>query len=85
MITTLRKRAQFTLPHQVVKELDLREGDKFEVTCRYGEIVLTPVAIYPTEYIDELKKEVDEMREKISSGEKQQIIDDEDLFEILGI
>jgi AbrB family looped-hinge helix DNA binding protein len=51
MIIELRRKSQITLPKEIVKELNLLEGDKFEVNVVNGVITLEPVAIYPKEYL----------------------------------
>ncbi len=83
MIATLRKKSQITLPSDIVTRLGLSEGDQFEVVEKDGTIMLFPLAVYPTKYIDDLKKEISEIKEKIASGE-QPIFDTVDaLFESL--
>lgn len=63
MIIELRKKSQITLPKEVVKTLNLQEGDKFEVTIENGCIKLEPVAIYSKKYILDLKEELMILRE----------------------
>ena len=48
-----------------------------------GTIMLFPMTFYPTKYIDDLKKEVSDIKAKIASGE-QPVFDTVDaLFESL--
>ena len=83
MIATMRKRSQITLPSEIVTKLGLVEGDQFEVIERDGTIVLFPMAVYPAAYIKNLKKEVNEIKARIASGE-QPVFDTVDaLFESL--
>ena len=70
MIATLRKRSQITIPVEVIKKLGLSEGDKLDVMEKDGAIVLLPMAVYPTKYINDLKNEVDEIKASIASGEQ---------------
>lgn len=63
MIIELRKKTQITLPKEIVKSLNLQEGDKFEVTIENGFIKLEPVAVYPKEYITKLAEEIQVLRE----------------------
>lgn len=58
MVVELRKKAQITLPKKIVDQLNLYEGDKFEISVKNGIIMLEPVAIYPKEYINKLAKEI---------------------------
>ena len=83
MIATIRKRSQITIPSEIVAKLGLSEGDQLDVMEKDGTIVLSPLAVYPTKYIDDLKKEVSDIKEKIASGE-QPVFDTVDaLFESL--
>lgn len=68
MIAELKDHSRITLPPEVVKELGLKKGDKFEVTLKDGGIFLFPVII-PTkqqqEYIniiiEESQKDIDKL------------------------
>lgn len=83
MIATIRKRSQITLPNEIVTKLGIVEGDQFDVIEKDGAIVLFPMVMYPTRYINDLKKEVDDIKAKIVSGE-QPVFDTVDaLFESL--
>lgn len=63
MIIELRKKSQVTLPKEIVKNLNLQEGDKFEVSIENGCIKLEPVAVYPKKYILKLAEEIQVLRE----------------------
>ena len=65
MIIELRKKSQITLPKEIVKNLNLQEGDKFEVTIENGCIRFEPVSIYPKEYIMKLAEEIKVLREDV--------------------
>lgn len=67
MIIELRKKSQITLPKEIVKELNLLEGDKFEVTIENGVIKLEPVAIYSKRYIAKLTEEIQILREEVNT------------------
>ena len=83
MIATIRKRSQITLPNEIVAKLGLSEGDQLDVTEKDGAIVLLPLTVYPSKYINDLKKEVSEIKAKIAYGE-QPVFDSVDaLFESL--
>ena len=66
MIIELRKKAQLTLPREIVKQLNLIEGDKFEVSIENGVIKLEPVAVYSRQYIESLNSEIQMLREELS-------------------
>ena len=63
MIIELRKKSHITLPKEIVKNLNLQEGDKFEVSIENGYIKLEPVAVYQKEYILKLAEEIQVLRE----------------------
>lgn len=83
MRATLRKKAQITIPSELISKLDLQEGDQFDIIEKDGTIVLLPLATYPTNYINELKSEVCEIREKIETGEKPEFDNVDALFKYL--
>ena len=70
MIVELRKKSQITLPKEIVKKLNLEEGDTFDVSIENGVIKLEPVAIYKVQYISQLVEEVQMLREEINSKYK---------------
>ena len=63
MIIELRKKSQITLPKEIVKEMNLIEGDKLEVNVFNGVITLEPVAVYPKEYLIKLEEEIRVLKE----------------------
>ena len=83
MLTQVRAKSQITIPGAIVNRLGIQEGDQLDVIEKDGTIVLFPMAVYPTKYIEELKKEVGDIKAKIASGE-QPVFDTVDaLFESL--
>ena len=70
MLAEMRQKAQVTIPREIVAKLGLSEGDKLEVFERDGTICMMPVAVYPKKYLDELRREIDEAKAKIASGEQ---------------
>lgn len=58
MIIELRKKSQLTLPKDVVRKLNLKEGDKLSIEIKNGSIIIEPVAVYPKEYIYKLHEEI---------------------------
>lgn len=64
MIIELRKKSQITLPKEIIKKLNLKEGDKFEIYVENGCIKLEPVAIYSKEYIAKLVEEIQVLKEE---------------------
>jgi len=85
MLIELRKKSQITVPKSIIKKLNLKEGDKLEIVEKDGGIFLVPVAVYPKEYIKDLKEEISYIKEKIEKGDKEKIYDDVDeLIKSLG-
>ena len=71
MIIELRKKAQITLPKEIVKQLNIQEGDKFDVSIENGCIKLQPVVVYPKEYIEKIEKEVQNLKESLGENSKE--------------
>lgn len=67
MIIELRKKSQITLPKDIVKQLNLLEGDKFEVTVENGVIKMEPIVVYSKQYIKKLTNEIQMLREDVES------------------
>ena len=68
MIIELRKKSQLTLPKEIVKQLNLLEGDKFEVSIENGVIKLEPIVVYSKQYIKKLSTEIQILREEVSES-----------------
>jgi AbrB family looped-hinge helix DNA binding protein len=56
MLVELRGRAQITIPAEIVKQLGVSEGDKFDVVARDGGIFLCPVVVYPKDKLTKIAK-----------------------------
>jgi len=56
MLIELRSRSQLTIPNEIVKELNVAEGDKSDVAVRDGGIFLCPVVVYPKEKMEKIAK-----------------------------
>lgn len=83
MITKIRKKAQVTIPKELVTKLGIKEGDKIEITEKDGVIQIMPVVVYPKKYLKSLKEEIDEIKGKIKSGDHPVFDNVDDLFESL--
>lgn len=70
MLAELRPKSQVTIPKELVEKLGLAEGDKLDIVEKDGTICLVPVAVYPKQYIAELREEIEETKNKIASGEQ---------------
>ncbi len=83
MITEIRKKSQITIPKELMSKLGLKEGDKLEIIEKDGVIQVMPVVVYPKKYLDELKEEITEIKNKIESGDQPVFDNVEDLFKQL--
>ena len=45
MVTTLRGRAQITLPNEIVKKLNLNTGDSLDISLEDDRIIVKPVIV----------------------------------------
>ena len=83
MLAELRQKSQITIPKEIIVKLGLSAGDKLDIFEKDGTICMLPVAVYPKKYLNELRSELGEVKEKIASGE-QPVFDSVDaLFERL--
>lgn len=85
MIVEIRQKSQITIPSEIMKELSLKIGDKLELSIINGALTLTPVTIYPKEYVEKLEKEVMSLREKIETKESKVYDNLDDMFDSLEI
>lgn len=81
MLTELRKKAQITIPKEVVEKLGLHEGDKLEIREKDGTINIIPVVVYPKKYLNDLKEEITDIKRKIESGAQPMFNSVDELFE----
>ena len=70
MLVELRAKSQVTIPKDIVSKLGLSEGDKLDIRETDGEITIVPVAVYPKKYLDQLEKEIGEVKAKLAAGEQ---------------
>ncbi len=70
MLAELRQKSQVTIPKEIIVKLGLSEGDKLDISIKDGAICMLPVVVYPKKYLDELRSEIDEVKEKIASGDE---------------
>jgi antitoxin component of MazEF toxin-antitoxin module len=83
VIAELRAKAQVTVPREIVSELGLRMGDKFDVSVHDGAIYMIPVAVYPKNYVEKLEAQVREAKALIESGDLMQYSNADDLIAAL--
>lgn len=83
MLVELRSKSQITIPNEVTKNLDLKEGDKFEIIVKDGGIYLCPVVVYSKE---KMKKIANILKEVELEKDNMKSYDDIDqMFSDMGI
>ena len=58
-------------------------GGKLEITEKDGVIQIMPVVVYPKRYLDELKQEITDIKNKIDTGDRPIFDNVEALFQQL--
>ena len=81
MLAEMKARSHMALPHEIIKGMGIREGDKFEVMARDGGLFLCPVVSYPPKKLERIINIIAEHEESAS------VIYDsiDDMFADLGI
>ena len=79
----MRSKSQITIPSEIVSELNLSEGDNFEVRVKNGTIFLIPVAVYPKSYVSALEQAAFDTSEAYKRGELTAFENPEDLLAAL--
>ena len=83
MLAEIRGRSQITIPAEIIKNLGISEGDKFEVIEKDGGIFLCPVVVYPKDKIMKIAKII---KESETDAKAQKVFDSvEDMFADMGI
>ena len=81
MLVEMRARSQITLPNEIIKNLGINEGDKFEAVERDGGVFLCPVVVYPKTKLEKIAKIIKD-HEKNPSTVYESV---ESMFKDLGI
>lgn len=68
MLAELRQKSQITIPKEIVTKLGLSAGDKLEIVEKNGAIYMMPVVVYPKKYVDDLRREIADTKEKLAAG-----------------
>ncbi|MFN8670655.1 MAG: AbrB/MazE/SpoVT family DNA-binding domain-containing protein [Candidatus Sericytochromatia bacterium] len=56
MLVSVDSRGTLTLPSQIRKELEIKEGDHFNIEIKLGKIIITSVFIIPKNQLSEAGK-----------------------------
>lgn len=85
MMIEIRGRSQITIPSEVVKNLGIKEGDKFEVIEKDGGIFLCPVVVYPKKEMVRIAKLIKKTDAEYKNGELKSYDDVDKMFMDMGI
>jgi antitoxin MazE len=85
MLVELRGRSQITIPSEIVKNLGIKEGDKFEVIEKDGGIFLCPVVVYPKSEMARIARLLKETEKELENGDVKSYDDIDKMFEDMGI
>ena len=83
MLAELRQKSQITIPKEIIMKLGLSEGDTLDIFENDGSICIMPVAVYPQKYLNDLRREINDVKAKIVSGEQPVFDSVDELFEKL--
>lgn len=84
-ILELRKKAQVTIPFELVTKLGLKPGDKLEVIEKDGGIFITPVVVYPKSEMERIGKLIKVAEEESQYGSSKVYDKVSDAFKAMGI
>lgn len=85
MLIEVRGRSQITIPAEMVKNLGIKEGNRFEVIEKDGGIFLCPVVVYPKNEMIRIAKLIKETDADYKSGELKAYDDVDKMFKDMGI
>ncbi len=89
MLTEIRSRSQITIPADIIKKLDLKQGDTLDVEIEDNQIILRPVIAIPKEqayfWTKQWQSEEKQIQSDIASNNIQPAKSKNELFEDLGL
>jgi AbrB family looped-hinge helix DNA binding protein len=68
MLSELRLGSQVTVPKEIILNMGLKEGDKFEVFQKDGVICLVPTVVYSDNYVNKLQSIAAETKSDYQNG-----------------
>lgn len=89
MLTEIRSRSQITIPSEIIKKLNLKQGDTLDVDIEGNQIVLRPVIAIPKDQAYFWSKEWQSEEKQVQSDIKNNNIrssnSKNELFKDLGL
>ena len=89
MLTEIRSRSQITIPSEIIKKLNLKQGDTLDVTVEDDQIILRPVVAVPKDQVYFWSKEWQQDEKQIQSNIENDKIKSaqskDELFKDLGL
>lgn len=89
MFTKIRSRFQITIPSEIIKKLNLKEGDVLDVEVEGNQIVLRPVIAIPKDqayfWSKEWQSEEKQVQSDIENNHIKSSKSKDELFEDLGL
>lgn len=89
MLTEIRSRSQITIPSEIIKKLNLKQGDTLEVDVEGDQIVLRPVIAIPKDqayfWTKEWQSEEKQVQSDIENNNIKSAKSKDELFEDLGL
>jgi len=89
MLTEIRSRSQITIPSEIIKKLNLKQGDTLDVDVEGNQIVLRPVIAIPKDqayfWTKEWQSEEKQIQYDIENNNIKPAKSKDDLFEDLGL
>ncbi len=89
MLTEIRSRSQITIPSEIIKKLNLKQGDTLDVDVEGDQIVLRPVIAIPKDqtyfWTKEWQSEEKQIQSDIENNNIKLAKSKEKLFEDLGL
>lgn len=89
MLTEIRGRSQITIPSEIIKKLNLKQGDTLEVDIEGDQIVLRPVVAIPKDqayfWTKEWQHEERQIQSDIENDKINSAKSKDELFKDLGL
>jgi len=89
VLTEIRSRSQITIPSEIIKKLNLKQGDTLDVDVEGDQIVLRPVIAIPKDqayfWTKEWQSEEKQIQSDIENNNIKTTKSKDELFEDLGL